>query len=168
MTISKTAEPVPRIVSPVFSVDNSSWPIMTVFATICLLIVDGRVTLETEESFRFALGSGPVSGIYLLCLIIFLYKIFSKNRIKVRIWQQAINGKNQYFMADEQGIRYGYQDVQDVFLSWNAINSAEIRKSSMMLNLAGVKLSVDLKQFSPEETTEMRGMLENHKLLNKS
>jgi len=165
MNITKTTQLEPKIVRPVFTFDSFAWPFMTLLALVCLIIVDGRITLETESGFRFAFGSGPISGLYLLAFLIFVVSMIVRRQRHLKVWQQAIKAKQQYLSFDETGIRYGYQGVQDIFLAWEAVSKADLTKRNLKLELAGRVMSVNLEDFSPDERTALRNFLDSRKLL---
>ena len=139
---------------------------MVISAIVCLFIVDGHATLE--KGGGITIGSGPVSGFYMLVALMLVIIRRFRLRRQLQVWRQAINGKKQFLCFDDTGIHYGYEQIQENFLAWNAISSAILTRKTLELQLAGRVMSVTLADFNPEERSTLLAFLESRKLLKKA
>ena len=163
LSLSKTVASEPRVVQRLFSLQDWTWPSLALGCAIAMVVFTSSLT---ASSGSWILKGNPYAAIGLVVVCVVALLRFKVSRKAKRRLNDSLRGRSQFVVINHDGIRFGWEDVIDVYWSWTVIGSVKRRYDDVLILRSGSdRVKLNLWAFESDEKDALLDYLVSRQLL---
>lgn len=163
LSLSKKLDSEPRVVRRLFSLQDWTWPSLAWGCAIAMVVFTSSLEASSDS---WTLKGNPYAfiGLIFICVVAFIR--FKVTRRAKRLLSDSIRGRSQFVVINDDGIRFGWEGVIDVYWSWTVIGSVTHRSDDALILRSGTeRMKLKLWEFETDEKDALLDYLIGRQLL---